>query len=56
KTNENLCINCGVCADRCQFNARRLEKGKMVYDSEQCFGCGLCVSACPVTAIELVKR
>ena len=56
KTNENLCINCGICTKRCQFQARRLENNKMFYDSSQCFGCGLCVSTCPVNAIKLIER
>lgn len=54
--NEETCINCGTCAKRCQFKARRLEDGKLLYDKSRCFGCGVCVSTCPTKSISLVKR
>ena len=50
------CDNCGVCVDRCVFNARGIKDGEMVYDASNCFGCGLCVSTCPTDAIGLVPR
>jgi Pyruvate/2-oxoacid:ferredoxin oxidoreductase delta subunit len=50
------CSNCGVCVDRCVFNARGMVDGEMVYDASNCFGCGLCVSTCPTDAIGLVPR
>lgn len=50
------CVNCGTCIERCQFRARRLENGKLVYDKAGCFGCGVCVSTCPTKSISLVKR
>lgn len=56
QTDRSLCINCGVCGDRCLFGARRLDGGRLVYDPRQCFGCGLCVSICPKSAIELIER
>lgn len=55
-TDDESCTDCGICADRCQFAARRMIDGKMTYDNEQCFGCGLCVSFCPTKAISLVER
>ncbi|MDH5732900.1 MAG: 4Fe-4S binding protein [Candidatus Bathyarchaeota archaeon] len=51
-----ICVNCGTCVERCQFRARRLENGKLVYDKAGCFGCGVCVSTCPTKSISLVKR
>ncbi|MBN2334322.1 4Fe-4S binding protein [Candidatus Bathyarchaeota archaeon] len=50
------CDDCGDCVDRCVFQARRMEGGKLVYDETRCFGCGLCVSKCPTEAIRLVPR
>ncbi len=50
------CTDCAECVKRCVFQARRLEKGKLVYDQSQCFGCGLCTSICPTEAISLVPR
>lgn len=56
ETDYASCINCGKCIERCQFEARRMIDGRMIYDSGRCFGCGLCVSTCPSDAIKLVKR
>jgi Fe-S-cluster-containing hydrogenase component 2 len=54
--NEDTCVHCGVCVDRCQFQARRMENGFLKYESAKCFGCGVCASTCPVEAISIVKR
>lgn len=54
--NVTTCTNCGICVDRCQFKARRLEDGRLVYDQTRCFGCGVCVSKCPTGSIVLVER
>jgi NAD-dependent dihydropyrimidine dehydrogenase PreA subunit len=47
------CINCGVCADRCQAGAVEMKEYPVITD---CIGCGLCVSTCPSGAIKLVRR
>lgn len=54
--NSETCINCGTCVERCQFIARRMENGEMIFDSARCFGCGVCVKTCPTRSISLVKR
>lgn len=54
--NTDTCISCGKCVTRCQFRARRLEDGKMIYDKGRCFGCGVCVSTCPTGSISLIAR
>jgi Pyruvate/2-oxoacid:ferredoxin oxidoreductase delta subunit len=54
--NAEACTNCGTCVNRCQFKARRVEEGKLAYDSARCFGCGVCVSTCPTKSISLEKR
>lgn len=54
--NRDKCIECAECVERCVFQARRVERGKLVYDQSKCFGCGLCVSICPMEAISLVPR
>jgi NAD-dependent dihydropyrimidine dehydrogenase PreA subunit len=50
------CSDCGLCIDRCAFNARSRENETMLYDQEKCYGCGLCLTTCPEDAIRLKKR
>ncbi|MGD2200641.1 MAG: 4Fe-4S binding protein [Candidatus Bathyarchaeota archaeon] len=50
------CTDCGICVDRCSFQARQMKDGEMIYDQTRCFGCGLCVSTCSPEAISLVPR
>ncbi len=54
--NSGKCTDCGVCVDRCVFQARSMDNGKLTYDSVLCHGCGLCVSTCATEAISLVDR
>jgi Pyruvate/2-oxoacid:ferredoxin oxidoreductase delta subunit len=53
---EDACIDCGTCVDRCHFQARSLDNDSLKFDRFKCFGCGVCVSTCPVEAISMVKR
>lgn len=50
------CIHCGECIDRCVFDARVFQEGKMVYDPNLCLGCGLCVTTCPAEAVVMKER
>lgn len=50
------CQGCGICLDRCQMDALRLEDDKVVLDAARCIGCGLCVSTCPSAALRLVRK
>ncbi len=52
----NKCSNCGTCVQRCQFRARRIVDGKLMFNNDKCFGCGLCVTTCSAGAISFVKR
>ncbi len=53
---EDLCVACGDCIERCQFDA--LELGDLVceVDPGSCVGCGLCVPACQDEAMVLIRR
>jgi MinD superfamily P-loop ATPase len=49
------CDGCGLCAERCRFQAIRLD-GAAAVDPLHCEGCGVCARACPVGAISLEPR
>lgn len=54
---EEVCIGCGACVERCQFDALSLtEAATAAVDDTRCVGCGLCASACPVDALALTRR
>jgi NAD-dependent dihydropyrimidine dehydrogenase PreA subunit len=48
------CIGCGICLERCVFNARKILEGKSVVIKDNCYGCGLCVTTCPTNASVLI--
>ncbi len=51
-----LCTHCGVCADRCMFDAQVMQEDMHVFRQERCYGCGLCVTSCQSDAIKMVLR
>jgi NAD-dependent dihydropyrimidine dehydrogenase PreA subunit len=53
---EELCTNCGKCAERCAFAANKMIDDKLQFSAESCFGCGLCVTTCPQKARSLVRK
>jgi ferredoxin len=51
---EDRCIGCGACRERCQFGAIAVNERASV-DAGACMGCGVCASACPQGAMTLVR-
>ena len=52
--NEDLCIGCGTCVDKCINEAIFIDdKGKAKRFEERCIGCGVCARFCPENAISL---
>lgn len=54
-----LCVGvekCGVCIERCIFDANIITGDKVGVAWEKCMGCGLCVSTCLGSARSMVRR
>jgi len=54
--NAEDCIECGVCVDRCHFDAWEMIDGKPVYHPDRCYGCSNCTTTCPTRAIHMTDR
>ncbi len=52
---EDSCIGCETCLDRCQFEALEIIDG-ICNVNERCVGCGVCALVCPEDALQLAKR
>jgi Na+-translocating ferredoxin:NAD+ oxidoreductase subunit B len=52
----DLCSGCGVCIERCQMDAFRMEGSRVSYEKDKCIGCGLCVTTCPTGALRLERK
>lgn len=52
---EEACIGCGDCIDRCPVEAIEMIETAFV-DRDKCLGCGLCSGVCPEKAITLHLR
>ncbi|MCW4048916.1 MAG: 4Fe-4S binding protein [Candidatus Bathyarchaeota archaeon] len=53
---EDACLNCGICIDRCQMQAITAGVDRVEFNSDRCIGCGLCVSTCPSGALTLTRK
>lgn len=53
--NPEECLGCGVCTERCFFEAIELtgQEPKAQVLPEKCLGCGVCAITCPAEAISL---
>ena len=52
--NEEACIGCGTCEEKCPVQAITLnDNDKAEVNEEQCIGCGVCAHFCPEDAISL---
>lgn len=50
------CNACGICVDRCQVHAIRMENDVATIDRSRCIGCGLCVSMCATGSLSLAAK
>ncbi|RLF63990.1 MAG: ATPase [Thermoplasmata archaeon] len=50
---ENKCVKCGICYQRCPYKSIDVIEGKYIIDPMTCEGCGVCAYFCPVNAIDM---
>jgi NAD-dependent dihydropyrimidine dehydrogenase PreA subunit len=54
---DNKCVGCGSCLERCQMEAISLNDLDLAEINRRlCIGCGNCVITCPEEAIKLIKK
>ena len=55
QVDEEKCIACGACADRCHMDAITVKETASV-NSARCIGCGVCVTDCPEEAMRYRQK
>jgi len=53
---EDECIGCETCLERCQMEAIDIVDDKAIVNLDRCIGCGLCVTTCTTEAMRLFKK
>ena len=53
---EEKCMGCGDCIDRCPVQVLSMQDDMVVMDADGCIGCGLCVSVCATEALRMKAR
>ena len=57
EVDQDICIGCETCLERCQMEAITMSKDQLAeINLDRCIGCGLCVMACPEEAIQLTPK
>jgi len=57
RVDEDLCVGCEVCLDRCQMDAIAMgDEGTAQVNLDRCIGCGLCVTTCDTEAMTLEPK
>ena len=56
RVDEDLCIGCEVCVERCQMEAVDVADETAAVNLDRCIGCGLCVTTCPTEAMQMVQK
>ena len=56
EVDEDSCVGCETCIDRCPMEAFSMKEDVVERDVSKCIGCGLCVSTCDSEALKMVNR
>ncbi|MBY8990162.1 MAG: 4Fe-4S binding protein [Candidatus Lokiarchaeota archaeon] len=56
EVDEDSCIGCETCVERCNMDAIEVEDAIAKVDLTRCIGCGVCVPTCTSEAIKLYKK
>ncbi|MFW9898737.1 MAG: 4Fe-4S binding protein [Candidatus Thorarchaeota archaeon] len=54
KVDEQLCVGCGTCIERCKFGAITVNEISVI-NIDKCMGCGLCAVTCSEEAIKMKR-
>ncbi len=52
----DVCTDCGICEEKCAFEAIQWQDGRVVIDEVSCEGCSVCFHLCPVEAIRMEEN
>eukprot|EP00831_Metopus_contortus_P085548 TRINITY_DN9973_c0_g1_i1.p4 TRINITY_DN9973_c0_g1~~TRINITY_DN9973_c0_g1_i1.p4 ORF type:complete len:138 (-),score=41.06 TRINITY_DN9973_c0_g1_i1:1027-1440(-) len=53
QVDEDKCVKCGICVEKCQFKAIGFNKESAFIREDLCMGCGVCTLSCAKDAISL---
>lgn len=56
KVDQELCIGCGNCIERCQMEAITIKEDIAYVKKNRCIGCGNCILVCTQEAIKLQEK
>jgi len=56
EVDQDSCIGCGTCVERCNMDAIEVEETIAKVDLRRCIGCGVCIPTCTSEAIKLQKK
>ena len=49
---EDTCVGCGICVEKCPANAISMEQEKAKINMDKCIHCGICHKICPKEAVK----
>jgi ferredoxin len=53
---DDECVGCGDCVERCQFDALSVIDEVCIVDYSHCVGCGQCSTVCATEALQMERR